>query len=114
MAETRISGGDVEGAFHSVFRMKSQTRTLTGTVVLTVDSPTLQFMDPGGAGRNVDLPAEENSEGLMFIIQNTADAAEILTIRNDAAATIVTPTQNEAALVYCAGGVWKGLVGATA
>ena len=48
------------------------------------------------------------------MVSNEADAAEVLTIRNDAAATIVTPTQNEAALLWCDGTSWYGLVGATA
>jgi hypothetical protein len=89
------------------------TATLTGALVLTHDSNQYQFLDPGGAGRNVDLPAEEESAGLFFMIANTADAAEVLTIRNDAAGTICTPTQAETALVFCNGVTWVGLVGAS-
>lgn len=96
------------------FRLGVETETLGGTKVLTTKSPTLQFLDPGGAARNVDLPAEADSEGLVFIISNEADAAEVITVRNDAAGTIVTPTQNEAAIVFCNGVTWSGLVGSTA
>lgn len=85
-----------------------------GRVITAVEVERYQAMafDPGGAGRNVDLPAEESSTGVLLMISNTADAAEVLTIRNDAGGTIVTPTQNEAALVWCDGVRWYGLVGA--
>lgn len=69
--------------------------------------------DPGGAGRNVDLPAEEACAGSLVFVSNEADAAEVLTIRNDAGGTIVTPTQNEAAVLWCNGTAWFGLVGAS-
>lgn len=67
--------------------------------------------DPGGAGRNVVLPAVAGCQGAFLWISNTADAAEVLTIQNSAAATIVTPTQNEAAFVWCDGVRWYGHVG---
>lgn len=89
--------------------------TLSGTRVITYDEveryQALAF-DPGGAGRNVDLPAEEVCEGVCLYISNTADAAEVLTIRNDGGSTIVTPTQAEAAMVWCDGVRWYGMVGA--
>lgn len=90
--------------------------TLSGARVITlaeIDRYQGFSFDPGGAGRNVDLPAEEVSAGAFVMISNEADAAEILTVRNDAGATIVTPTQNEAAVLWCDGTSWYGLVGAT-
>jgi len=92
-------------------RLQSNAQTLSADLVLTHDSKQLQLLDPGGAGRNVDLPAEEESAGLFFVIANRADALEILTIRDDAGATICTPTQNETAIVFCDGTNWVGLVG---
>lgn len=89
--------------------------TLTGARVITpaeVERYQAMAFDPGGASRNVDLPAEASSAGVLLMISNTADAAEILTIRNDGGGTVVTPTQNEAALVWCDGVRWYGLVGA--
>lgn len=89
--------------------------TLAGGRVITaaeVERYQAMAFDPGGAGRNVDLPAEESSAGVYLFISNTADAAEILTIRNDGGSTIVTPTQNEAAMVWCDGVRWYGMVGA--
>ena len=89
--------------------------TLTGARVITVaEVERYQAMafDPGGAGRNVDLPAVAQCAGVILYIANTADAAEVLTIRNAAAATIVTPTQAESCVVWCDGVAWYGMVGA--
>jgi hypothetical protein len=86
------------------------SETLTGNKTLTVNDKQTQKLDPGGAGRDVTLPAEEYSVGLSFLIKNTADAAEILTIKNDSGDTICTPTQNESAIVFCNGVEWLGLV----
>jgi hypothetical protein len=90
--------------------------TLSGARTITpaeVELYNAMNFDPGGAGRTVTLPPEESSAGVFLMICNEADAAEILTIQNDAAGTIVTPTQNEAAIVWCDGVNWYGLVGAT-
>lgn len=89
--------------------------TLTGTRTLTAaEVEQYQFLsfDPGGAARNLDLPAEEACEGVYLYISNQADAAEVITVRNDAGGTIVTPTQAEACVVWCDGVRWCGLVGA--
>ncbi|PXY21130.1 hypothetical protein [Prauserella muralis] len=69
--------------------------------------------DPGGAARTVTLPAESACEGVYLFIANTADAAEVLTVQDDGASTIVTPTQAEAAFVWCDGVRWYGMVGAS-
>lgn len=114
MAQVNISGGGAKNLkLLSELRLGVQTRTAAAAITLTVDSPTLQFIDPGGAGRDVNLPAEADSEGLVFIISNEADAAEILTVKNDGGTAIVTPTQNEACIVFCDGVSWSGIVGAT-
>lgn len=83
--------------------------TLAGTFVVTNDMPSVLALDPGGAARNVDMPAEEalGMEGKLWIVINTADAAEVITLRNDAAGTIGTLTQNETAQLMVVGGVWK-------
>jgi hypothetical protein len=70
--------------------------------------------DPGGTARDVTLPAEADAKGWFGFISNEADAAEIITIKNDAGTSFVTPTQNEAAFIWCDGVAWYGLVGATA
>ena len=63
--------------------------------------------DPAAA-RNLDLPAEADNAGIVLYIHNEANAAEVITIRDDAAATICTPTQNESAIVWCDGVSWRG------
>ena len=88
---------------------------LTGARVLTaaevLDHSVFAF-DPGGAARNLDLPvASASMAGQVLFIANTADAAEVITIRTAAAATVATPTQNESAIVFCDGADWHGLVG---
>ena len=106
------------GSLQSASRFPAaKAETLTGARTITVAEVrrwnALAF-DPGGAGRTVTLPPEEASEGVWLFVSNEADAAEVLTINNDAAATIVTPAQNEGALLMCNGVIWFGLVGATA
>lgn len=89
--------------------------TLTAARTITLDEVERYQafgFDPGGAGRTITLPAEEVCEGVFLYISNTADAAEVLTIQNDAAATVVTPTQGEACVVWCDGVRWYGMVGA--
>lgn len=91
--------------------------TLAGARTLTVDEIDQWqgfAFDPGGAARTITLPAESASKGAFITISNEADALEVLTIADDGAATIVTPTQNEAAILWCDGTSWYGLVGSTA
>ncbi len=90
--------------------------TMTGTVTLTatdIDQQTIYNYDPGGAARDLVLPdASAANKGTILFVHNAADAAEVLTIKSTAQATIVTPTQNEAAFVVSTGAVWFGIAGA--
>lgn len=89
--------------------------TLAGNRTLTkaeIDAYQFMAFDPGGAGRNLVLPAEAESQGALLFVANKADGAEILTIQNDAPATVCTPTQGECAVLWCDGANWYGLVGA--
>lgn len=91
--------------------------TLSGNRTITLAEIEAQqgfAFDPGGSGRTVTLPAEAVSKGALVFISNEADAAEVLTIQDDGTNTIVTPTQNEAAILWCDGTSWYGLVGSTA
>lgn len=82
--------------------------TLTGDVVLTAKASQLLRLDPGGASRNVDLPGATegltNSDGASYLILNTANAAEDLTVRDPAGATVAVISQNERALFVGLGG----------
>lgn len=80
--------------------------TLAGNLTLTKGYRSVLGIDPGGAHRDVTLPAENISKGLRFKIVNRADAAENLVVKDDAAATIVTINQNEAADLWCDGTTW--------
>ena len=118
----------------------SSAETLSGAKTLAVTDAKYQFLDPGGSGRNVDLPdmrtltSDINSEGTgdagtdryvdqqtgYFVISNTADAAEVLTIRgwngSNTTGTIMTPTQNETAICIWTGATngWIGIAGSDA
>lgn len=93
-------------------RNTSNVEALAANKALTADDARIQVLDPGGAGRDVTLPAEAVSSGVDFMIHNSADAAEVLTVKDDGGGTICTPTQNETAYVFCDGSTWRGLVGA--
>jgi hypothetical protein len=80
---------------------------LAGADTLTASSAEYQLLDPGGAHRDVTLPAA--LKGLTFTIKNTADAAENLVIKNAAAATIDTLGQNELGIFVCDGTNWRTL-----
>lgn len=79
--------------------------TLSGDLTLTTDYPAVVKLDPAGA-RTVTLEAESGAAGRFRLIVNAANAAEVITVQDDGAATISTPTQNEAALLYCDGTSW--------
>lgn len=81
-------------------------QTLAANKTIAVTEAQFQALDPGGANRNVTLPAEEQNVGLWYCIFNTADAAENLVVKNDAAATITTVNRGEFAIVACDGSAW--------
>ena len=95
-----MEGSDlIDMLFRSKLKIKGSVQTLGGTYVIPADGPPIHFLDPGGAARNVDLPAEEDA--LVIAVFNEADAAEAITLRNDAAGTVVTIAQSEAAIAFC-------------
>lgn len=93
-----------------MFNVRDVNReTLSGDKTLATSDAQVQNLDPGGAGRNVDLPAEATGVG-PYIIANRADAAEALTIRDDADSTLVTANQDETAVCICDGTGWIAFV----
>ena len=71
--------------------------------------------DCNGAARNLDLPAEELCAGAYLLITNATAATHALTVRNDAAGTVVAipaATVNRSARVWCDGVRWYSLLGA--
>jgi len=78
--------------------VSSRTLTATATVVLTDASAVIQVIDPGGASRDVTLPAE-SIDNHGFLIMNTADVlTELLVVKNDGGTEIGT--------VYPGGAGW--------
>ena len=79
---------------------------------LATTYPPVILCDPGGGAIDLLLPAEADSEGLMFFIFNTADAAEAITVKEDGdTTTIITLDQNQSGLVVCDGTTWRGFIG---
>lgn len=81
--------------------------TLTGDRVVTFADGNILRLDPGGSARDLTLPAEAASAGVVYEIINAANAAENLVIKDDGGATIGTLNQNEAGKVVCDGAAWS-------
>ncbi len=89
--------------------------TLNANKTFTVDEIDAQqifFIDPNGA-RDLTMPATSLCIGVVLFISNEAGGAEIMDIKDSAGQTICTPTQNEAAIIFCNGSLWSGGVVAT-
>ncbi len=89
--------------FDSLFGSKGilSTETLAANVTLDETYPGITLFDPGGSARDVTLEAEETSPGKIRLICNTADAAEALSVKNDAGTEIDSVPQNGAGLFIC-------------
>lgn len=80
------------------------TATLTDAVTLTLaDLAQVIKLDPGGAHRNVTLPAAAGWKNSNVLIVNGADAAENLVVKDSDGNTIATINQNEEGLFNCSG-----------
>lgn len=113
MSVSEVRNAEVRNSpIKSEMRAGVMTRTLAGAFTVGKSFPPMLFLDPGGSTRVVTLPAEADSVGLMFTIVNMADAAEDLTIQDDATGAVATVAQNESAIVVCNGVAWRSLVGA--
>jgi len=84
----------------------SNTETLAAGKTLTDADKPLQFLDTGGVARDVTLPTAAAGNH-VFIIVNTADAAETITVKNAAASTIGTVAQGENKIFVSNGAIWK-------
>lgn len=90
------------------------SQTLTGTTTIPDDAPQVLALDPGGSARTVKMPPTPQT-GDFYILINTADAAEIITVQDNAGVGLTpacTPTQSETAiLVYIDATLgWRNLV----
>ncbi|MDP2652137.1 MAG: hypothetical protein Q8O94_03305, partial [bacterium] len=92
-----------------MYTIDQNVEALSGTKTLVITDLMIQKLDPGGASRNVVLPAEALSTDYVFIIYNTADVVgEIITVLDDAAATIGTLDSGEGNAFSCDGTTWIG------
>lgn len=82
--------------------------TLAGTKTLVSSDKLVQRLDPGGAGRDVVLPAEAVCQGHDFIVVNAADGDEDLTVKDDGGTTIAVVGQNQQCTFRCNGTAWTG------
>ena len=80
--------------------------TLGGTKTLVDSDKRHQRLDPGGAHRDVVLPAEEGSQGREFWIWNSANGSENLVVKDDAGSTIGTLNENDNGCFVCTGSAW--------
>jgi len=97
-ARTTVKCKQIRGLYAPLpVRADTNTETLTAALVLTHESARFHAIDPG-ASLNLDLPSEAESDGLWFVIKNTGAAAEIITIRNDAGATVGSIAGSDTAL----------------
>lgn len=75
--------------------------TLAATFDVPSGSPQVLVLDPGGAARTVRMPASPQ-KGDWFLLINTADAAEVITVQDSAGVGLTpacTPAQSESALL---------------
>ena len=83
-------------------------QTLSGDTTLTVKDSQFQAIDPGGAGRNVTLPAGDVRGRCMFIA-NKADADEgIVLLQPDGSSVAATVSQNDMAIIYATDDIADG------
>lgn len=109
MVRERINIAPSSGTSRQAGEVLSATLTGARTVTEKELNDYRYFaFDPGGAARTVTLPAESASKGAELILKNTADAAEIITVNDDASALVCSVAQDEAAYLWCDGTSWYG------
>lgn len=97
--------------FREGFKLALASQTIADNFAITVKHPPLLILDPDGGAKDVLLPKEADSKGLVYVIVNGADAAEAITVKDDAdAVTVGTLAQGKIGLFVCDGVNWYGLV----
>lgn len=94
----------------------AEVKALSGDIDLSIDDPRVQILDPDGEGRTVTLPDpadlagdQDDGSGMIFIIINTADADEDLTVNDheDSQVGSAVP-QDGMGIFIAAAGSWYG------
>ena len=118
MSQTNIEGGSLRDIpVVRGFKLASRVITLAADLTLSEKDAPVLIIDPGGASRNILLPAEASSVDLVFIIVNTADAAEDLVVKEDSGVTTIATvngsvggTANQRGIFHCDGTNWRAIV----
>lgn len=87
----------------------ANTEVLSADRTLTDADEVIQYLDPGGADRDVPLPMPASTNH-PFVISNRADADETLTVY-DGAAVVDTVGQGETKMFFSDGSDWAALSG---
>jgi len=88
----------------------ANTVSSSDNVTLTDADMPIQYIDPSGNAINVYLPAAAGANH-AFIIVNTADAAETITVLTSSSDTVDTVAQNEAKFFVSDDTTWAALSG---
>lgn len=117
MSQQNLDAGSTASFLHLLngTAIDMNVDTLSGDITLDGSSASAQALDPDGAGRTItleDLSSDpEALNGQMFVIINTADAAEDLTI-NDGVddSTVATVGQGDMGFFFwdAEGEAWVG------
>jgi hypothetical protein len=93
-------------------RLGHNVETLAGSKTLTPQDATFQLLDCDGSGRDVNLPAEEASQGLFFVIKNVTAATHAITVKDDSGvSTIDSISAVSFGIFVCDGSSWVSAVG---
>lgn len=93
-------------------KIASYAADATAEMAIQTTWPPILYLDPAGGAKTVLLPAEADSEGLVFLIVNTADASETITVEEDSSTTSIgTVAQNGFGLFHCDGTTWRKVLG---
>lgn len=113
MRQNHVAGNLTDMVFRSGLKLASLHITMAATdETISKDWPPVLVVDPNGGAKDMLLPAEADSKGLVFFVYNKADAAENLVLKDDSdTQTIVTIAQDAAAMVHCDGTTWRHLAG---
>lgn len=98
---------DLANRFHGVggFQGHGSTALADANVTLTVDHNPICAQIPT-AHRDITLPTEAQSAGLMFFFANNSAGAFNMVVKNAAAATLATIAQNKRGIAWCDGTTW--------
>ena len=111
---TRTESADTvfwNSMFASGFKLLSMTKDATAEMQIEVSWPPHLLLDPAGGAKTILLPAEADSKDLVFIVTNTADAAETITVEEDSStSSIGTVAQNASGMFHCDGTTWRKIV----